>query len=154
MHEDAGSPRLLEGEPDRKLRWPFFVVLAVMIAVSAFVLWKTTRGTCSDCQPVVPAQADLRDAMAAAKTYYTRHESYRGFDPHAARKIEPALAWNESAKAVSNEVSIRGVTGRTVLLVTADGQGNPWCIADDADSVTTYGRVDAQTDADCANASW
>jgi hypothetical protein len=101
------------------------------------------------------AQSSLRNAFAAAKTYFTDADSYAGFDPGQAVGIEPSLAYNTSPTAVAGEISIRDVTDGTVLLVTATSEGTVWCIADDVNTgtgqqgKTTYGTADAQTAAEC-----
>ncbi len=103
------------------------------------------------------AQVNLRNALVAAKTYYTDGASYVGFTPSVADGIEPSLTYNTSSAAVAGEVSIRDVTATTMLLVTAGQDGSVWCVADDQDGgTTTYGTVDAQTTAECVggDAAW
>lgn len=43
-------------------------------------------------------------------------------------------------------ISIRDVSADHILIVTADDEGNVWCLADDARTgITSYGNVDAAT---------
>ena len=39
------------------------------------------------------AQSDLRNGIAAAKTYFTDGDTYTGFDAPHAEGIEPSLTW-------------------------------------------------------------
>ncbi|MBI2238036.1 MAG: hypothetical protein HYU54_05860 [Actinobacteria bacterium] len=95
-------------------------------------------------------QSALRNALAAAKTYFTDCDSYEGLTPEALVSIEPSLTYNASPTAVEGEISIRDVTDTTVLLVAESSDGRVWCIADDvAADTTTYGTVDAKTVEEC-----
>lgn len=104
--------------------------------------------------PASEAQSALRNALAAALTYYTDGATFVGLDPKTAESIEPSLIFNTSSTAVEGEISIRDVTKSTILLVTQSSDGADWCIADDlSPGVTvgniTYDRFDAQTIAEC-----
>lgn len=112
----------------------------------------------------VPTAADLRarmylrNALVAALTHYTDHASFVGFTPKLAASIEPSLTYNTSPTVIAGEISIRDITESTVLLVTASGTSEVWCIADDTSTdTTTYGvGVDAQTAVECVGgeAAW
>lgn len=93
--------------------------------------------------------ANLRNALVAAKTFYTEDDTYIGFNVKRAAKIEPSLTFNSSDVAVAGEVGIREVTPSSVLLVTADARGRPWCVGDSALTGTSFGDVDARTAAEC-----
>jgi hypothetical protein len=101
-------------------------------------------------------QSDLRNAYVAAKTYYADSHSYEGFGPREAASIEPSLAYNTNASAVTGEVSIRDVGADHILLVEATASASVFCIAEDIAGTTTYGAVDAQRTLDCSGgeASW
>jgi hypothetical protein len=138
------------------------------IASQDFVWDTSPGGVCLAMEPPAPtdkppgdtwntmeAEAALRNALAAAKTFYADCGSYSGFGPDIAVAIEPALAYNTSSTATPGVISIRDVSTTTVLLVTATADGRPFCIADDtAAGLTTYGTVDAQAVAECSNPSW
>jgi hypothetical protein len=93
-------------------------------------------------------QTDLRNATVAAKTYFLDHNSYVGFSPGAAARIEPGLRYNVAPAAVRGQVSIRGATAQSVALVERSPTGAVFCLADQSGTVT-YGRVDAPTAAAC-----
>jgi len=102
--------------------------------------------------PEDEAKSWLRNALAAALTYYTDGGTFVGFDPKQAVTIEPSLAYNTSRMPVEGEITIRDVTDTTILLVTQDANGSNWCLADDTgkNGGTTYGGADAQTVAECS----
>jgi len=95
-------------------------------------------------------QSDLRNALVAAKTYYTDGATYLGFTPKIASSIEPSLSFNDALTADVGEVNIRAVSASTVLLVEKSKSGAVYCIADDASVGTTYGAENALTLADCS----
>ncbi|HEY7756323.1 MAG TPA: prepilin-type N-terminal cleavage/methylation domain-containing protein [Actinomycetota bacterium] len=93
------------------------------------------------------AQSDLRNGLAAAKTYFTDNESYSGFTQPVAEGIEPSLTWAVAATTVQNEVHIRvednaggtGVAGDGILLQTQSESGNGYCLADVTTGAATAG---------------
>jgi hypothetical protein len=92
------------------------------------------------------AQSWLRNALAAAKTIYADCNSYERVWPASLAAIEPSLNYDVSNIATAGMISIRDVAADHVLLVTANGEGNIWCLADDAGTgITSYGHVDAAT---------
>lgn len=96
------------------------------------------------------AQAALRNALAAARTLYTDGATYKDFTPKQAAAIEPSILFNDDLEAVAGEVSIRDVSPSGLLLVTQDGQGAVFCMADDvAAGTTTYGLIDAKKAEEC-----
>jgi hypothetical protein len=101
--------------------------------------------------PTTEAQSALRNALAAALTYYTDGATFVGFDPKTAGSIEPSVVFNALPVAREGEISIREVTRSTILLTTTSNDGLAWCIADDQSAgKTTYARADAQTIGECA----
>ncbi|MGH2636823.1 MAG: hypothetical protein ACRDHU_11860 [Actinomycetota bacterium] len=108
------------------------------------------------------AQSDLRNALVAAKTYFTENETYTGFDLAAARTWEPALAWNGDAPAAVDVVSIDLAAGDEIVMSTLSASGQPFCISDDVSSSdpatleadgVSFGAVDAlgaRTASDCS----
>jgi hypothetical protein len=95
------------------------------------------------------AQADLREALAAAESHYTAHGTYRGFTPVVANRLESSLAFNAAGKARVGRVSIRVTTKNAVLLVTRSATGRVFCIAHRGGSKVAYGKRDAKTVAGC-----
>jgi hypothetical protein len=95
-------------------------------------------------------QAALRNSLAAARTFYTDGATYEGFTPKRAEAIEPSIPFNDALEAVTGAVSIRDVAQHSLLLVTRDGAGGVFCIADDvAAGTTTYGLIDAHRSTEC-----
>jgi hypothetical protein len=90
------------------------------------------------------AQAHLRNALVAAKTYWTDNASYAGWGPGAGAAIEPSLVWGGDGPASEGAVSINLATGDQVVMSTVSASGQAFCVADDVGfGGTTYGRVDA-----------
>jgi hypothetical protein len=115
----------------------------------------TTGGTTTDPPAVGTVSAEeskaaLRNALVAAKTYFTDSATYEGFTPKVAASIEPSISFNDAASTVAGEVSIRDAAPSTVLLVTRAGAGATFCIADDVEAgTTTYGVIDAKRAQEC-----
>jgi type IV pilus assembly protein PilA len=105
------------------------------------------------------AQSNLRNGMAAAKTFFTDNDVYTGFNAAAAGAIEPSITWVAATSPAVGEVDIQAVTSATVLLVAQSASGNFYCIYDSATGPgTTYGTganfAAVDTAAECASASW
>jgi type IV pilus assembly protein PilA len=91
------------------------------------------------------AQSDLRNGLAAAKTFFTDADSYTGFATGTtAEDIEPSLTWiTTSAPAVVGSVTINQASGNVVELSTRSASDDYFCISDDASGPgTVYGDVD------------
>jgi type IV pilus assembly protein PilA len=96
------------------------------------------------------AQSNLRNAIAAADTFFTDDDTYTGFDATEAAAIEPSLTWNDGA-TVQDEVSI-GVAadGLSIWLTTTSASTQVFCIAKNV--ATGGGQVTGDVDAtDYAN---
>ena len=80
------------------------------------------------------AQSDLRNGLAAAKTFFTDDETYTGFTVTVAEGIEPSLTWAASATTVQGTVGllVAGASGETVTLQTQSASGDGYCITDTA----------------------
>ena len=133
------------------------MVVVLIIAILIAIAIPTFLGLRARAQDRA-AQSDLRNALTAAKAYYTDSDSYTGFTADAAgttndgEGIEPALTWNTSATSVEGEVSVRAVTDSTVLLSTRSASTAIFCIADNAapgGSGTTQGTGEQTTVAGC-----
>lgn len=94
------------------------------------------------------AQSDLRNGLAAAKTFFTDNETYTGFTATASEAIEPSLTWAVAATTVQGTVGIQVsdtaapvIVGGQILLQTQSESGNGYCIADVSTGPgTTYGQ--------------
>jgi len=103
------------------------------------------------------AQADLRTALIAAKTYWADAATYAGWSPSAAAGIEPSLSWNDAAPAANATISIDFVSQSQVVMSTKSASGTAFCIADDAVGGVSYGTVDADGAtgvSGCAGDAW
>ena len=82
------------------------------------------------------AQSDLRNGLAAAKTFFTDDETYTGFSVTAAEAIEPSLTWATAATTVQGTVAVDIDTvintGDTVMLQTQSASGDAYCVVDTA----------------------
>ena len=100
------------------------------------------------------AQSDLRNALAAAKTFFTDDDSYFGFDAAGvAAGIEPSLTWVVvSAASVTTAVTINTASATTVEMSRESDSGDEFCILDVATAPggTTFGNVDAHAAVVCA----
>lgn len=103
-------------------------------------------------------QSDLRNALAAAKTFFTDDDSYVGFDAGCGaaadsctegEDIEPGLDWRGAAGVAGGDdivaVHVVPVGGTEVTLVGISVSGAEFCISDSSTSGggTVRGRTDA-----------
>jgi type IV pilus assembly protein PilA len=77
------------------------------------------------------AQSDLRNAIAAADTYFTDDDSYSGFDATEAESIEPSLIWvaSLSANPTESEVAITVVSSTEIVLNAESVSGTNFALA-------------------------
>ena len=125
------------------------MVVVLIIAILIAIAIPTFLGLRERAQNRA-AQSDLRNALTAAKTFYTDNETYSGFDGVGdGEGIEPSLTWNDGA-TVKGQVSVHVFAGDTddVLLTGRSASDDYFCIADD-DGNTITGDVDANTLAEC-----
>ncbi len=88
------------------------------------------------------AQSDLRNAMAAALTFYTDGDTFSGFSPATAVRIEPSIAWAGDAKATRpGTVYIDRADKRIVIMTSRSASGAVFCIADDLSTGSFGGSV-------------
>jgi type IV pilus assembly protein PilA len=83
------------------------------------------------------AQSDLRNAMAAAKTYFADNSTYTGFTNVVAAGIEPSLTWAVAATTTQGTVGITVPSASTILLQNESRSGNGMCIADTGSGTDT-----------------
>jgi type IV pilus assembly protein PilA len=84
------------------------------------------------------AQSNLRNGIAAAKTYYTDNDWYTGFSAagpaFVAQGIEPSLTWVDGpAGAAVGTVYITvvgGANSQEIVLNAHSASGNDYCIAE------------------------
>src|SRR5947209_15139946 len=124
------------------------MVVVLIIGILVAIALPTFLGARKRAQDKA-AISNLRNAIAAAKTFFTDSDVYTGFTPAIALGIEPSLVWNNNAVATVNTVSIRDVTAGHLVLATQSASLVFFCIADDSSTGTTYGKLDAATAAAC-----
>ena len=105
------------------------MVVVLIIAILIAIAIPTFLGLRSRAQNR-SAQSDLRNAMTAAKAFYTDADAYTGFDAADGQAIEPALTWNDAAVSTTGAVSVRGVGASTVMVSTRSASGTIYCLAD------------------------
>jgi type IV pilus assembly protein PilA len=123
------------------------MVVVLIIAILIAIAIPTFLGLRSRSQNRA-AQSDLRNALTAAKSFYTDADAYTGFDAVDGEALEPSLTWGAAAPAVEGTVSVRAVTATTVLLATRSASGTFFCVADN-NGTTVYGDDDAADIASC-----
>jgi type IV pilus assembly protein PilA len=100
------------------------------------------------------AQSDLRNAMAAADTYFTDDDTYDAFDAGEGDAIEPSLTWDVAAAV--GDVDTEGTVyitelDDTIVLNALSASGTVFCIAKDtsAGGGQNLGNVASVTYAGC-----
>ena len=138
------------------------LIIGILIAI-ALPTFLGARGRAQD----KAATSDLRNALAAAKTYFTDGDTYVGFEGTCAagaactaanapaKAIEPNLPWyGDGDPGATNHLVIVGASGATtVLLVRRSDSGTYFCAVDNgsgtkiAKGAAAYAGVD--TAAEC-----
>jgi len=131
------------------------MVVVLIIGILIAIALPTFLGARARAQDRA-AQSDLRNGLAAAKTFFTDDDTYTGFDSSAADAIEPSLNWVDGAPtAATDELGINANSGPLVVMGRHSTSGAQFCIADDATGPgTTFGDdTTAATIAACS-AGW
>jgi type IV pilus assembly protein PilA len=130
------------------------MVVVLIIGILIAIALPTFLGARKRAQDKA-AQSNLRNAIAAAKTYYTDGETYAGFNEATAGAIEPSLTWEETDGAATvNVVTVNTATLTNVEMSTKSSSGAFFCILDVSTGPgTTLGSVDA-TGATACTGSW
>jgi type IV pilus assembly protein PilA len=89
------------------------------------------------------AKALLRTGAGALEASFADDESYAGADAAAMRKIEPNVAWRDTAGALAkgDEVSLSGVTATTYTLTTTTPSGQVFTYVKDLGAKPTVVRT-------------
>ena len=129
------------------------MVVVLIIAILIAIAIPTFLGLRKRAQDRA-AQSDLRNALTAAKAFYTDEDTYTptagNFDAAEGELIEPSLTWNDDgAPSTEGEVSVREVAASTVLLTTASASGAFFCIDDNA-GPNVSGSTDAAAIGACS----
>lgn len=96
------------------------------------------------------AQSDLRNAMAAAKVFFTDNEVYTGFDATDGEALEPSLTWVDGAVGTTgSRVGVTLASATQVVMESYSASGTTYCIADDVTVGQAQGNVASATYAGC-----
>jgi type IV pilus assembly protein PilA len=74
-------------------------------------------------------EADLRTALAAAKTYEAALSTYAGFDSTQARAAEPTLDWIDATPPNRGQIDIQDAVADQLLLIGKSMTDTYFCIA-------------------------
>lgn len=129
------------------------MVVVLIIAILIAIAIPTFLGLRQRAQDRA-AQSDLRNALTAAKAYFTDGDTYVGFDATEGEAIEPSLTWNDDLAASQGEVTVRLANATDVVLSTVSASTQAFCIADSATAGTNRGDEDVATVAACGPTDW
>ena len=132
------------------------MVVVLIIGILIAIALPTFLGARTRAQDRA-AQSNLRNGIAAAKTFFTDKDSYKGFDAAGvAAGIEPSLTWAPNTAAAKGAVSIYDDTagGTWVVLDTISDSGTIFCIADNATTGTFYGKGSNAVTAAACTGGW
>ena len=97
------------------------MVVVLIIGILIAIALPTFLGARTRAQDRA-AQSDLRNGIAAAKTYFTDSDVYTGFDVTKAEAIEPSLVWTAAGTPTVGQTVIQ-VVGATNIVLTARSVG-------------------------------
>jgi type IV pilus assembly protein PilA len=114
------------------------MVVVLIIAILIAIAIPTFLGLRSRAQNR-SAQSDLRNALTAAKAFYTDADTFTGFNAAEGEELEPALDWNTTGGApATGEVSIREVASKSVYIQTQSESGVFFGMGEDTAQQTKY----------------
>ncbi len=112
------------------------MVVVLIIAILIAIAIPTFLGLRSRAQNRA-AQSDLRNALTAAKAFYTDADTYTGFDATDGAATEPSLTWGAAGSKTT--VGILIASGSSVVL-TKQSNSNSWfCAVDTGGSSSVRG---------------
>jgi type IV pilus assembly protein PilA len=122
------------------------MVVVLIIAILIAIAIPTFLGLRRRAQDRA-AQSDLRNALTAAKAFYTDDETYDGFTVAEGELIEPSLNWDTAADP--DFVTIQAIehNDQAITFSRMSASGTAFCITDStvgdaADGPGTYGGMD------------
>ena len=127
------------------------MVVVLIIAILIAIAIPTFLGLRERAQNRA-AQSSLRNALTAAKAWYSDGDTYDGFTDAEGQAIEPSLDFVDAATASTGPdmVSIKVAAGNSVVLTNLSDSGDFYCI-EDTGTATEYGTgaADITTAAGC-----
>jgi type IV pilus assembly protein PilA len=129
------------------------MVVVLIIGILIAIALPTFLGARSRAQDRA-AQSDLRNGLAAAKTFFTDGDTYTGFTTAGvAQGIEPSLTWDPAGGAAAQgTVTIKLASAGQLVLYEKSASGTTFCLADDSSATgagTSRGKTAAATVAAC-----
>ena len=90
------------------------------------------------------SQSNLRNGVAAAKTFFTDKSSYLGYNVATATAVEPSLKWVVTTDPLTgglpNTVDIEVATKTDLTLIGVSDSGQYFCLKDNTSTGTTFGQ--------------
>lgn len=108
------------------------MVVVLIIGILVAIALPTFLGARSRAQDKA-ALSDLRNGIAAAKTYFTDGDTYLLFDSAAGTAIEPNLSWGVKLNIVA-----AATTASAVVMTRTSDSGAFFCVADTGTSLKFY----------------
>jgi hypothetical protein len=148
----AGQPAspfdFSKGKPDRKHRWPFFIVLVAMLAVPAFILWKTSS-PCDGCKSAATEDLEAKQLLLQALDVAKQVATNNGvLSMKNAAGEGPDLVWAGNVPArpgvVSIDLALSASEGpKVIVMSTRSASGDFFCLSFGRRNPTSYGHKDA-----------
>jgi type IV pilus assembly protein PilA len=118
------------------------MVVVLIIAILIAIAIPTFLGLRERAQNRA-ATSDVRNALTAAKAFYTDGDTFVGFDAVDGEDIEPSLTWADGGGSKTT-VGINAVTATTVVL-TKQSESDDWfCGMDNAGAGSVHGPAAAE----------
>jgi len=117
------------------------MVVVLIIGILIAIALPTFLGARQRAQDKA-ALSNLRNGIAAAKTFFTDGDVYTGFTAAQGMSIEPSLTWVDGVASVLNTVDVKAESATVVLLQTLSGSGKSFCITDDSQAGSYIGKKD------------
>ena len=128
------------------------MVVVLIIGILVAIALPTFLGARTRAQDKA-AESNLRNGIAAAKTFFTDSDVYTGFaGAGVAAGIEPSLTWDTAGGAAAvNTVSIHVESASNIVLDTKSASGTNFCVAENeaAGGGQHLGKADVATYALC-----
>src|SRR5438876_11282248 len=93
------------------------MVVVLIIGILVAIALPTFLGARKRAQDKA-AESNLRNGIAAAKTFFTDNDVYTGFNAAQGYTIEPSLTWADGNAVAGNEVDVTNAGANTLLLET------------------------------------
>lgn len=99
------------------------------------------------------AQALLRNALVAAITLYTDHNTYDQLTPNDLGMVEPSFPFVGDEPATVDAISVNLLAGDEVVLSLLSESGEAFCVGRRGSAMTVFGTTDAVGAASIADCS-